>query len=233
LNTILPLLISWLQLYGYPALWLCIFVASLGAPLPISLLLLSMGAFAALGDFQLPLLIVTACSASVCGDSCGYLLGRKVGSGIITWLGKKRRLNFISPQVLERSQAYFQRHGAWAIVLSRCVVPALGGSINIVSGAERYPYPRFLVFDISGELVGASIPLILGYIFGVSWEAIGTLLTTISPFVLTLLIVAYLSISLVHTLRRMKATRKAKDSALAEHLSSSTETTCGVQKGGL
>ncbi len=205
----------------------------MGAPLPISLLLLSMGAFAALGDFQLPLLIVTASSASVCGDSCGYFLGRQLGRGIITQPGKKRRLNFISPQVLEQSQAYFQRRGAWAILLSRCVVPALGGCINIVSGAERYPYPRFLVFDISGEVVGAAIPLTLGYIFGVSWEAIGTLLTYISLFVLALLIVAYLTALLIRTLRRMKATKKAKDSTQAEHIASSTETTCSVQKGGL
>ncbi len=205
----------------------------MGAPLPISLLLLSMGAFAALGDFNIYLLILTASSASVCGDSCGYLLGRQIGRGIITWLSKKRRLNFISPQVLERSQIYFQQRGAWAILLSRCVIPAFGGSINIVAGAERYPYPRFLIYDIGGEIVGAMIPLLLGYVFGVSWEAVGTLLTTISLFVLALLIVSYLTILLIHTLRRVKAMRKAKESIQIEQVSSSAETTYSIQKGAL
>jgi membrane-associated protein len=192
-----------------------------------------MGAFAALGDFNIYLLVVTAVSASICGDSSGYLLGRQVGRNIITWLSKKRRLSFISPQVLERSQEYFQRHGAWAILLSRCVVPAFGGSLNIIAGAEGYPYPRFLIYDAGGELVSATIPLILGYIFGVSWEAIGTLLTTISLFILALLIVAYLTTLLIRTLRRMTATRKAKAITKIEHISSSTETTYGVQKRGL
>ncbi len=103
--------------------------------MPIGLALLAMGAFAALGDFNIFLLIAVTSTASICGDSCGYLLGRKIGRSLLTWLSKKRRIRFISPRVLERSQEYFQRHGAWAVLLSRCVVPAFGGTINILAGA--------------------------------------------------------------------------------------------------
>ncbi len=42
MSTILPYLINWLQEFGYPALWLVVFVASVGAPLPISLVLLAL-----------------------------------------------------------------------------------------------------------------------------------------------------------------------------------------------
>ncbi len=209
MNTLTPLLISWLQLYGYPALWVCVFIAAFGAPLPTALVLLAAGAFAALGDFNIFLLVAVASSASICGDNCGYLLGRKVGSGLLVWLSKKRRIRFISPQVLERSQEYFQRHGAWAILISRCVLTAFGGCINILAGAERYSYRRFLLYDITGEILGAALPLTLGYIFGASWEAIGTLLTTLSLLVVALLVVIYLTVQFVRMMRRMMARKSA------------------------
>lgn len=197
-----------------------------------------MGALAGLGDFNLFSLIAVAGSASVCGDSCGYLIGRQVGRRIIAWLSVKRR--FISPQILERSQEYFQRRGAWAILLSRCVVPALGGTINILAGAERYPFRRFLLYDISGEIAGAALPLILGYIFGVSWEAASTLLTTISLLVVALLVVIYLICSLVRMLRRMHTTRQVKNiakEAIAktklEYVLSSAEVQYSKQEDGI
>lgn len=209
MNTLTPLLISWLQLYGYPALWICVFIAAFGAPLPTVLVLLATGAFAALGDFNIFILVAVASSASICGDNCGYLLGHKVGSGLLTWLSQKRRVRIISPQVLERSQEYFQRHGAWAILISRCVLTAFGGCINILAGAERYSYRRFLLYDIIGEIIGAALPLTLGYIFGASWEAVGTLLTTLSILIVALLVVIYLTVQLVRMMRRIAAKKSA------------------------
>src|SRR2546430_12335836 len=48
--------------------------------------------------------------------------------------------------------------------------------LNLLSGSELYPYRYFLLFDSSGEALGAIIPLSLGYVFGASWEAVGDVL---------------------------------------------------------
>ncbi|GCF07477.1 DedA family protein [Dictyobacter arantiisoli] len=207
MSTLLPLILTWLQIYGYPALWVCVCIAAIGLPLPIGLLLLATGAFAALGDFNVILLFITTLTASVCGDSIGYLIGRKLGSRIIDWLSTQKRIRFISPKVVVRSQEYFQRRGIWAIFLSRCLVPALGGSINILAGAERYPYRKFLLADALGETIGIMPSLILGFAFGTSWEEINNLMTTASILLFLLLIAVYLVVLLVRTLRRMQAAR--------------------------
>jgi membrane-associated protein len=55
MNSFLPILITWLQQYGYPALWLAVFISAIGTPLPVSFILLAAGAFAALGDFNIAL----------------------------------------------------------------------------------------------------------------------------------------------------------------------------------
>ena len=209
MSTLLPTLISWLQLYGYPALWLCVYIAAVGIPLPVSLILLALGAFTALGDFNLPLLAITTISASVCGDCTGYWIGRKVGQPLVIWLGRQNRFRLISPKALQRSQSYFARHGSWAIFLSRCLIPALGGAINILAGAEVFPFLRFFLIDLIGETLGALPPLILGYIFGASWEAIGNLLSQISTLLLILLIAAYLIRLLIRTIRNARVNYRA------------------------
>ena len=69
MSIFLSTLLNSLQSYGYPALWLSIFVAAVGLPLPIGLVLLAAGAFAALGDFNVIVLALIATSASVAGNS--------------------------------------------------------------------------------------------------------------------------------------------------------------------
>ncbi len=211
MSIILPYLVNGLQTYGYPALWLSIFIAALGAPLPIGLMMLAAGAFAALGDFNIILLALISITASICGDNAGYWIGRRIGSKVLLWLAQKPRFGIISPQVIARSQSYFQKRGAWAILLSRCLVTALGGSTNIVAGAEVYPYHRFLIFDAIGETIGSMIPLVLGYIFGASLEAVGDMLTTISLLIIALLLLIYCAFTLAKLLRRMKATQKSTE----------------------
>jgi membrane-associated protein len=211
LSTILPLLLSWLQEYGYPALWLSVFIASMGVPLPIGLMLLAAGAFAAFGDFDIVLLTVMAVTASTCGDSVGYLIGRQVGHRVLVWLTGR----LIPAEHIKRSQAYFKRRGAWAIFLSRFLFSAFGGVVNLLAGAEEYTYRSFLLYDVTGETIGALLPLSLGYAFGVSWEAVGDILGAISLFALGLLFTTYLAVRLIRMIRQRASTKLAKEESLS------------------
>ncbi len=207
MSAFLPYLITWMQQYGYPALWLTIFVAAIGVPLPVSFMLLAAGAFSALGDFNVFVVGVIALTASVSGDQIGSLLGRSIGTRLLAWLEQPRRFNPISQRTLQHAHIYFTKRGGLAIFLSRSVVSALGGTINLLSGTEVYPYHHFLVYDISGELCAAIIPLALGYIFGASWEAVGNILGMVSLLILSLLVAAYLSYRLIRLLQRMPVTK--------------------------
>ncbi|HEV2656784.1 MAG TPA: hypothetical protein VGT82_17590, partial [Ktedonobacteraceae bacterium] len=111
MNALLPYLITWMQQYGYPALWLIIFVAAIGVPLPISFMLLAAGAFSALGDFNVFLVGAIALTASVCGDQIGYLLGRSIGMRLLAWLEQPRRFNPIPRQTLQQAHIYFTKRG--------------------------------------------------------------------------------------------------------------------------
>jgi membrane-associated protein len=204
-SNLLSLLLTFLQSYGYLALWITVYVAAVGIPIPITLLLLAAGAFAALGDFNFLLLFIISFSALVCGDNTGYWIGRIWGSRVLNWIERSKRWNYlIPPQKIAQSRQYFRHRGGWAIFLSRFLFSALGGIINLLSGSELYPYRYFLLFDSSGEALGAIIPLSLGYVFGASWEAVGDVLGYSSFLILSLLIVIVLVSRLIKNARILK-----------------------------
>ncbi len=197
-------LINTLQQYGYPALWLTIFIAAAGAPIPASLVLFASAAFAALGDFNIFILFLVVWSAAVTGDNLGYLIGRQVGAILLAWLKRQKRLHWITLPALAQSQAYFRRRGGWAIFMTRVLFSALGGSINLLAGIEQYPYGSFLFWDVIGEALGAIAPLSLGYAFAETWEEVAGLFGAFSGLLLTLLIAIALSILLVQKIRQRR-----------------------------
>ncbi|WP_069805381.1 DedA family protein [Thermogemmatispora onikobensis] len=205
MSALLPYLVNWLQEYGYPALWGLVFLGAAGIPLPITLLLLAAGAFAVLGDYNLGLLALLAVSAAVAGDSVGYSLGRRWGGRLLDYLEHSPQ-HWIPQQALKRARQLFHRRGGWAIFLGRTVFSAFGVPITLLSGAERYPYRKFLLFDALGELVGVGLPLSLGFLFGASWEAVGEILGMVSLLLLTLALATWLSYRLLLLLRRLRAT---------------------------
>jgi len=217
-----PFFISVLHQYGYPALWLIVFVAAVGAPISGNLLLYAGGAFAAFGDFNLVLLFFVGLSAAVLGDNLGYALGWKVGTPLFIWLEQQKRLRFISPQSVTRGRAYFRRRAGLAIFLSRFFILVLGGPINLLAGADRYPYRKFLFWDISGQVLGAILPLGIGYIFAASWGEASNISGAFSTFGLASLVATFLS---VVVLRRFRSKRHEQTGEVQQAIQTETKPT--------
>ena len=205
----LPTLLNVLQTIGYPALWLIVFVAAAGLPLPINLVLLAAGDFAVMGRFNGVALALVALSASICGDSLGYFIGRRWGTKVLDWLEQPRRRSLISPRVIALSRQRFKQQGGWAVFLSRFLFSALGGTINLLAGADPYPYRQFLLFDVTGKVLGVVIPLALGYAFGAAWEKIGDLFGVFSGYALVFLALVVLTVYIIRTIRRSRAAQVA------------------------
>lgn len=198
--------VSVLHQYGYLALWGIVFIAAVGAPISGNLLLYAAGAFAAFGDFNIFILLPVAVSAAVLGDSLGYFIGWKVGSPLLTWLERKR-WRLLPPETLARGRSYFRRRAAWAIFLSRWLIVVVGGPINWLAGAERYPYRTFLFWDISGQLLGALIPLGIGYTFAASWGEAENLFGSLAGFILAFLVTMMILVALFRRLLMRRHSR--------------------------
>ncbi len=204
-------IIGALQQYGYPALWLIVFVAAVGVPVSGSLLLFAAGAFAALGDLNIFILFPVALSAAVMGDNLGYFIGRRVGNAIIIWLERQRRIRWITPQNMARGRAYFRRRTAWAIFITRFLIVVLGGPINILAGIERYRYRYFLFWDVCGQTLSVIISLGLGFAFAESWEEVASIFGAFASLVLALLVAMILASLLIQRIRRRRRASAIED----------------------
>jgi membrane-associated protein len=128
--------------------------------LPGDSLLFAAGTFAALGSFDLLLLLVLLIAAAVIGDSVNYWIGMRVGERAFSG-----RVRFLKQEHLERTRAFYARHGGKTIVLAR-FIPIIRTFAPFVAGVGRMHYPRFLAYNVAGAVLWVSLFVLGGYFFG-------------------------------------------------------------------
>jgi len=157
--------------------------------LPGDSLLFAAGALAAIdtsGTLSAPLLCVVLTAAAVTGNTTNYHIGKWIGPPAFS--GKYR---FLKVEYLRRTEAFFNRHGAMTIVLSR-FVPIIRTCAPFVAGVGRMPYARFQAFNIGGGLAWVLAFTWAGYFFGnLPWIKDNFGIVTIGIIVVSTLPVAW------------------------------------------
>jgi membrane-associated protein len=165
LNTQLPIVINAIGVWTYLILFAFIFLETglvIFPFLPGDSLLFTAGAIAALPGSRLNpwLVYLVMALAAVLGDTTnywiGHLLGTKVNSGRYRWIRK---------DYLERTEAFYQRHGRKTILLAR-FIPIIRSFAPFVAGVGRMRYRHFIRFNIFGGALWAALLIGLGYFFG-------------------------------------------------------------------
>jgi membrane-associated protein len=191
-------LLSAVSLYGSPALFLVVAVAALGAPLPITLLLILAGSMVAQGAMNLWWVIGAASVGSILGDQAGYAIGRWGGQAAVTkvsrWFGKGVDLRAV--------EAKARAWGGPGIFITRWLLSPLGPWINLASGAAAFPWRQFLFWDSLGEVTGAVIYISVGRIFSDRVMAMDAILGNVTWAVVALLTALVLGYQLLKYLRR-------------------------------
>ena len=159
-------LTEFVDLYGvwvYAFLFLIIFAETglVVTPfLPGDSLLFAAGALAALGSLDLWLLVVLLIGAAILGDSVNYWVG--------AWIGPRAfsgNVRFLRKDYLERTRAFYEKHGGKTIILAR-FVPIIRTFAPFVAGVGAMSYPRFIAYNIIGAVLWVGLFVPLGYYFG-------------------------------------------------------------------
>ncbi len=129
--------------------------------LPGDSLLFASGALWASADMRVEVLALTLMGAAFTGDNCNYWIGRLFGRRI----ANSRHPRFLSRRALERTQAFYARHGGKTIVLAR-FVPIVRTFAPFVAGVGRMAYGRFLAFSVVSALLWVGLLVSCGYLFG-------------------------------------------------------------------
>ena len=128
--------------------------------LPGDSLIFAAGSFAGKGDLNPWYLFVGLVLAAVIGDNLNYWIGRHIGPRAFSG-----NIRYLRQDYLDRTRAFFARHGGRTIVLAR-FVPIIRTFTPFVAGVGQMHYPRFLTYDIGGGILWVGLFTWAGYFFG-------------------------------------------------------------------
>ncbi len=191
--TITDQVLAALLTYGLPVLFGVILICSVGIPFPISLMLVAAGSFVEQGEMKLWQVIAAASVAAVLGDQIAYGLSR--------W-GGRRLVNRISRRIgaenkIKEAEALTKRLSGAGIFFSRWLITALGPWVNVASGIAGYPWRRFLLWDVIGEVLWVALYVGIGYAFSNRVQYIAEILGNLSWVIVGMILALILGWQLV------------------------------------
>ena len=149
---------------GYAILVAIVFVETgllVGFFLPGDSLLITAGLVAATGALNIWWLNVLLIAAAVVGDSVGYAIGWRAGPRLFT----RPKSRLFNPKHVERTRAFYARHGAKTIVIAR-FVPIIRTFAPVVAGVGQMEYRRFIFYNIAGGVGWVTSMTWAGYLLG-------------------------------------------------------------------
>lgn len=163
---------SWLdpetliEKFSMIGLLLIVFMESglmVGFFLPGDSLLFTAGLLSATTDLlpSIWVLVVLIPIAAIAGDQCGYWIGRKFGPPLFN----RPDSRFFKREFVDQTSAFFEKHGARAIILAR-FVPIVRAFVPVMAGTSKMNYRTFLTFDIIGGILWGAGVTTLGYFLG-------------------------------------------------------------------
>jgi len=194
-------LLAALLLYGQPALFGVLVISSIGAPLPVSLMLVAAGSFAEQGNMRLWQVIIVASTAAVVGDQIGYSVARWGGRRLVARISRK----IGGEDKILKAEALVRRWGGPGIFFSRWLVSSLGPWINVTSGIAEYPWRRFILLVVLGEVLWVVLYVMLGYVFSDRVQTIADILNYFVWVFFGFIVTIILGWKIVHYLRQQKA----------------------------
>lgn len=126
--------------------------------LPGDSLLFAAGTFAALGALNIWGLVGLLFVAAVLGDAVNYSIGHYLGE-------RAYNIKWIKKEYLEKTHAFFEKHGGKAIFLAR-FVPIVRTFAPFVAGIGKMSYSYFATYNIVGGLTWVTLFTLMGFFFG-------------------------------------------------------------------
>jgi len=148
--------------YGYWAIFAGILIENTGIPIPGETITLVGGFLAGSGELDYFWVLGTAILGAVLGDSFGYWIGYYGGWPLLTRVG---RLFRVPESQLLRVRERFAENAAQAVFLGRFIA-LLRIFAGPLAGIARMPYLKFLLCNVAGATVWATVMVSLSYFVG-------------------------------------------------------------------
>jgi membrane protein DedA with SNARE-associated domain len=158
--------------YGYAAIFLLMLAESACIPIPSELIMTFGGALAAGAvhgtHLNLIAVIVAGVAGNVAGSYVAWAVGRFGGQAALRRWGRVIRLR---EHDLDRANAWFERYGAWAVLIGRCL-PVVRTFISLPAGIAGMDPLRFGIYTTIGCIPWTAGLAYAGYAIGANWHSV-------------------------------------------------------------
>lgn len=129
--------------------------------LPGDSLIFAAGAFAAIGEMNIFLLLLILIFAAVLGDTINYEIGKRFGNAIL----KSKKFKMIKEENVEKANTLINKYGGGAVFIAR-FMPIIRTMVPFLVGMGKLEYKKFIKFNATGGVVWVTLFLMIGYFFG-------------------------------------------------------------------
>nr|WP_051707682.1 MULTISPECIES: DedA family protein [unclassified Streptomyces] len=196
---------------GAPGAGLAIALENLFPPLPSEVILPLAGFTASQGRMDVVAAVLWTTAGSLVGALVLYALGALLGRDRV--LALAARLPLVKTSDVERTEAWFARHGTKAVFFGR-FVPIFRSMISVPAGVERMRLPVFLLLTSTGSLVWNTAFIAAGYALGARWHEVTDLVGLYSKAVLAAVAVGALAFLALRVLRPGGGQRRRREDEL-------------------
>ncbi|MFJ7731237.1 DedA family protein [Lysinibacillus sp. NPDC097231] len=164
-------LLSFIEQYGYFALFFSLWLGIVGMPLPDEMIVMSGGFLSSLEKMSVWSAFVLTYLGVVSGLSLGYILGKVFGYQILDKLLKKKKAKY-----LLKSKELLDKYGPFALVISY-FIPIVRHILPYLVGMNNMSFKKYVLYSYTTGFVWTLIYFTLGLFFGRHIEYIPTLAT--------------------------------------------------------
>lgn len=186
---------------GAPGAGVAVALENLFPPIPSEVILPLAGFAASSGRMNLIAALLWTTAGSVVGALALYAVGALFGRERVVAVAA--RLPLVKVADIERTEAWFARHGTKAVLLGR-MVPIFRSLISVPAGVERMPLPLFLALTTLGSALWNTAFVLAGYVLGENWEQVTDYVSVYSKAVLLLALAALACLVAVRVVRAVR-----------------------------
>ncbi|PGB23356.1 alkaline phosphatase [Bacillus toyonensis] len=159
-------LLSYIEQYGYWALFFCLWLGIIGMPIPDEMIVMSGGFVSSLGILSvIPAFLLTYLGV-VSGLSLGYILGKIFGTKVLHKLMKKKKAKYFI-----KSQEMVEAYGHYALITSY-FIPVVRHIVPYLVGMKNMSFKTYVLYSYTTGFVWTLVYFVLGSIFGQHIESI-------------------------------------------------------------
>ncbi|MGN5649170.1 DedA family protein [Bacillus sp. Brlt_9] len=153
-------LLSYIEQYGYWALFFCLWLGIIGMPIPDEMIVMSGGFVSSLGILNvIPAFLLTYLGV-VSGLSLGYILGKIFGTKVLDKLMRKNKAKYVL-----KSQQMVEKYGHYALVTSY-FIPVVRHIVPYLVGMNNMSFKIYALYSYTTGFVWTLVYFVLGSLFG-------------------------------------------------------------------